>query len=162
MAPRSKMRITTVYKTLGLPGKEFMLPNIFCPWLIQEFEFHPYVSGQIEQQSFPTTLLGDSFLSEPSIPLVESVEAFALGHIETPFGHSSVIIHEEVLVNEHESHGCEPLAEDAAECHQILSSSSHNETFQDDGNALLTTSSNPDDALVNCHSIVKGIAQMKI
>lgn len=154
-----------MFKDLGLPGKEFILPNITSPWLTEEFVVHPDVSDQIELESYPTSILDDSCLLEalrtPSIPLVESVEAFALGLIDNPFGHSSVKPNVDYPLTEQESHGLKPSTVDNAASDVVSSDLAHNQAGQI-GNIAASTADaqasqdNPQVSLMDERSPVAG------
>ncbi|KMT14510.1 hypothetical protein BVRB_4g072820 [Beta vulgaris subsp. vulgaris] len=153
-----------MFKGLDLPGKEFILPNITSPWLVEEFVVYPEVSDQIEQESYPTAILDDSCISEvmrnPSIPLVESVEAFALGLIETPFGYSSVKPNVDIPMNKQELHGLQPFTVVKTEC-QDFPESSLDQTVQSDANASTANSNCPKLALVDEQLSLAILEQLK-
>ncbi|KNA18994.1 hypothetical protein SOVF_065530 [Spinacia oleracea] len=80
-------------------------PTMSSSYFLEEFVVYPDVSDQIEQESYPTKILDDSCVSEvmsiPSIPLVESVEAFFLGLRDTPFGHLDPNVDVPMIKQEH-------------------------------------------------------------
>uniref|UniRef100_A0A803KM77 Uncharacterized protein n=1 Tax=Chenopodium quinoa TaxID=63459 RepID=A0A803KM77_CHEQI len=155
MADNSQPLDDNFFEDLGLPGKEFILPDLSSPWLLEDFAVYPNVSDKIELEPYPTAILDDSCISEvmskPSIPLVESVEAFFLGLTDNSFGHSSVKPNVDVLMNNQESFGLHPVEVKNAECHGVSSGYFHNHTVQSEANIsiadFLISSSNPEQLL---------------
>uniref|UniRef100_A0A803KM78 Uncharacterized protein n=1 Tax=Chenopodium quinoa TaxID=63459 RepID=A0A803KM78_CHEQI len=163
-ARSKRRRIDRAFYGLRLQGKEFNLPKTSSPSLSKEFVVYPDVSNQMKQETYPTTILDDSCVSEvmikPSIPLVESVEAFFWGQIDNPFGRSPVEPNADAPLNNQESHGLPPVTIENEECLQFSADSSKNQTAQSDANASTPdsqlSSTNPQPSLVNDRLPVPG------
>lgn len=104
---------------LSLCRLEFILPNISSPHLLEEFVINHNFSDQIEQESHPTAILDDSCISEviskPSIQPEDSVEAFDLVCIGSPF-YSSIRCAIDASMKNCEVYGCLTSKGANAEC----------------------------------------------
>lgn len=139
-----------------------ILSNISSP--LKESAVNPDVS-----ESYPTAILDDSCVTEvtikPSIPLVESIEAFALGLIETPFGNCSVKPNGDVPLIKQENHILRPVKVENAESHGFFAGSSHNQSVQSDAYEATadskTSPNNPQLTLLNEQLPVAGSEQLR-